>query len=205
MISFSKYDERHVIEKVLQWRRLTKSENSTSLEDEDAAPVEESSVSDNIDDILWFSRRFARSNTRRREQLRYWKDHPYDSAAKQDRLDSIQTRPNSAKQLVKETDAKEESQSQTSTLKAPGFNVPVIGPKSAVSKQSFSTVAVSDVHDTGTNLRPRTVYTPTNIGQRHMASVPDPPKLEIGRTTFSCPYCGLTLESREMQNRQAWK
>jgi hypothetical protein len=70
--------------------------------------------------------------------------------------------------------------------------------------KSFSTAAVSDIHDTKTNVRPRTVYAPTAIGKGRSNSVPDPPKIEIG-TTFSCPYCGMTLEPSEMQNRQSWK
>ncbi|UPK98937.1 hypothetical protein LCI18_009872 [Fusarium solani-melongenae] len=106
---------------------------------------------------------------------------------------------------LKGSETKEESGSQASTLKQPSFMFPRPGAKSTMSKQSFSTAAISDVHDTKTNARPRTVYAPTNVGQDRSNAVPDLPKTRDGKKTFPCPYCGMTLESSEMQNRQSWK
>jgi hypothetical protein len=95
--------------------------------------------------------------------------------------------------------------SQPATLNPPNLDVSRKGPKSVISKQSFSTAAVSDIHDTKTNVRPRTVYAPTAICQGRSNSVPHPPKTEDGKFTFPCPYCGMTLESSEMQNRATWR
>lgn len=200
-VDFSSSDESHIVEKVLQWRRLTKSARSVEFENENVAPMGQGyNTNDCVKDILWFCQRLARANTRRRDQLRYWTDHPYDP--KQDPNNVTQpVTPNLAGFNRKQV----ESQSQASTLKPQDSNLPRKGPKSAVSKQSFSTVAVSDSHDTKTNVRPRTVYAPTAMGQGRSNSVPDPPKTENGKTTFQCPYCGTTVESNEMQNRQSWK
>ncbi|RSL56987.1 hypothetical protein CEP54_008523 [Fusarium duplospermum] len=203
MASFSKLDESHIVEKVLQWRGLTKSGQSLSCEDETPAQERHSLATVDVDDILWYCQRLARANTRRREQLQHWADHPYVST--QDKLTSTQPSPSMIKPLVKGSGTKEESGSQASTLKPTSFKFPQAGPKSSLSKQSFSTAAVSDVHDTKTNARPRTVYAPTNVGQGRSNSVPDPPKTQDGKTTFQCPYCGITLESSEMQSRQSWK
>lgn len=202
MGSFSKLDETHIIEKVLQWRGLTKSGQSLSFEYEVPAEERNSLATDDVGDILWFCQRLARANTRRREQIQHWADHPYVS--KPNKLTSDQLVPVLVKLPVKELGTKEESGSQASTLKQPGLTFPQAGPKSTMSKQSFSTAAISDVHDTKTNVRPRTVYAPTNVGQGRSNAVPDPPKTD-GKATFPCPYCGITLESSEMQNRQSWK
>ncbi|RSL99813.1 hypothetical protein CEP52_009470, partial [Fusarium oligoseptatum] len=203
MVSFSKLDESHIVEKVLQWRGLTKSGQSLSCEDESPAQERHSLATDDLDDILWYCQRLARANTRRREQLQHWADHPYVST--QDKPASTQPLPVMIKPTVKASGTKEESGSQASTLKPTSFKFPQAGPMSTMSKQSFSTAAVSDVHDAKTNARPRTVYAPTNVGQGRSNSVPDPPKTQGGKTTFTCPYCGITLESSEMQNRQSWK
>ncbi|KAJ4146174.1 hypothetical protein NW754_001638 [Fusarium falciforme] len=202
MVSFSKLDESHAIEKILQWRGLTKSGQSLSCENEPPAEERHSLATDEVGNILWYCQRLARANTRRREQLRYWADHPYVST--QDKDTSSQTLPVLVKPPVKASEIKEELGSQASTLKLPSVKFPPAGPTSTVSKQSFSTAAASDVHDTKTNARPRTVYAPTNVGQGRSNAVPGPPKTD-GKATFPCPYCGITLDSSEMQRRQSWK
>lgn len=177
-VSFSSSDERHIAEKVLQWRGLTKSGRSVEFEDEHVAPMRQGLTSDGVKDILWFCRRLARANTRRREQLQYWTDYPYDL---------------------------EQDSTNAASVEKPDMAQSPKGPRSTMSKQSFSTAAVSDIHDTKTNIRPRTVYAPTAIGQARSNYVPKPPKLLNESATFSCPYCGMTLEYSEMQNRQSWK
>lgn len=203
-VGFRTSDESHVAEKVLQWRGLTKSGLAVKFEEEEPAPTGNNSTSDGMEDILWFCQRLARANTRRREQLQYWTAHPYDpekdvpSAAQLPSQDLADV-------LVKQIEVAQESRSQMSTLKPPDGNLLRTGPRSAVSKQSFSTAAVSLVHDTKTNVRPRTVYAPTAIGKGRSNSVPDPPKAKDGLSTFPCPYCGMTLEFSEMRNRQSWQ
>ncbi|OQE89740.1 hypothetical protein PENNAL_c0013G04005 [Penicillium nalgiovense] len=201
--SFSHCDEGHIVEKVLQWRGLTKSGRCVEFDNEDVAPVGQTLTDDGVEDIVWFCQRLAGANTRRREQLQYWTDHPYDP--KQDKSNVV--RPETQFQVPVQGKQVEEKEplSQPATLNPPNLAVSRKGPKSVMSKQSFSTVAVSDVHDTKTNVRPRTVYAPTAIGQGRANSVPDPPKTERGNFTFPCPYCGMTLETSEMQNRATWK
>lgn len=202
-VGFSRFDETHVVEKVLQWRGLTKSARGIDFKVEGAAPIGQGLAKDRIEDILWFCQRLAAANTRRREQFQYWNDHPYDP--KQDTTNAARfATPSLAQFHVKKAEEEHEPQNRASTFESPIPNASREGPRSTVSKQSFSTAAVSDIHDTKTNVRPRTVYAATAIGQDRSNSVPDPPKTENG-TTFSCPYCGTTLESSEMENRQSWK
>lgn len=202
---FSGADESHIVEKVLQWRGLTKSQQCIEFEDEDVAPMGQESTNGCGEDILWFCQRLAAANTRRREQLQYWSDHPYDDPKEDWTSVARLSTPNMTLDHAKQAKESQESRSQADTSKPSNPNVSREGSKSAVSKQSFSTAAVSDIHDPKTNVRPRTLYAPTAIGQGCYNSVPDPPKTQNGQTTFPCPYCGMTLESSEMQNRQLWK
>ncbi|KAJ5184564.1 hypothetical protein N7472_009404 [Penicillium cf. griseofulvum] len=201
-VGFSRSDETHVVEKVLQWRGLTKSARGIEFKFEGVAPIGQGLTKYSVEDILWFCQRLAAANTRRREQFQYWTDHPYDS--RQDNINTARlTTPNLAQFGVKEIEEKQEQQNRAPTFQPSIPDVSRGEPRSAVSKQSFSTAAVSDIYDTKTNVRPRAVYAPTAIGQGRSNCVPDPPKIEIG-TTSPCPYCGTTLESSEMQNRQSW-
>ena len=193
--AFYSSDVWHVREKVLEWRGLTKTKRSISFESEDVVAIGQSLTRDSIEVIPWFCERLARANTRRREQLQYWTDHPSEPEQK----------IISAAQRTKQITGSQDSQSQASTLKPASAHVPRGAPKSTMSKQSFSTAAVSDVLGSKTNVRPRTSYTPTAVGQDRSNSVQDPPKELNGKSRFSCPYCGMTLESSEMQNRQSWK
>ncbi|KAM7210735.1 C2H2 type zinc finger domain protein [Rhypophila decipiens] len=196
--AFAIWDEKHVHEKLQQWQGVTKAGRSDLFDDEDVATEMPSSEDESPTPIPWLQERLARANTRRREQLRYWIDHPYDP--NQDNLGSNVTEPELVKVQVIRDDG-----SQVSTLKKDGPAPPSQGPKSVKTTQSFSTVAMSDIHDTKTNVRPRTVYAPTEMGQGKVNSVPGPPKPPEGKSTFTCPYCGISLEWSEMQNRQSWK
>lgn len=206
-------DEKHVVEKITQWRGLSKADRGVPFDDEEAAHpkgcatgegVDVIATREGVEDVMWFCERLARANTRRREQLQYWNAHPYDP--KRDVGNTLQPcPPGPSTAPVRQVEEAQEVRSQTSTLKPadPTFSRP--GPKSVVSKQSFSTAAVSLVHDTKTNVRPKTVYAPTAIGKARSTSVPDPPKASGDSHVFPCPYCGMSLEYSEMQNRQSWQ
>ncbi|SPO04609.1 uncharacterized protein DNG_07294 [Cephalotrichum gorgonifer] len=197
---FSVPDEVHVVEKILQWRGSTKTARGVEFGHEEAATGAQCLANDCIEGNPWFALRLARANTRRREQLQYWSDHPYDP--KQDiARSSLFATPTLAQVIAKKNI---ESQSQASTLKPTDHKLSRLGPKSVISKQSFSTATISDIHETNTNTRPRTVYTPTAIGHGRPNPVPDPPKAVDGSETFPCPYCGMILESKTMKDRQSW-
>ncbi|OQE34786.1 hypothetical protein PENCOP_c015G06953 [Penicillium coprophilum] len=201
-VGLSRFDETHILEKVLQWRGLTKSARCIDFEGEGVASIGKGLRKYSVDDIMWYCKRLAAANTRRREQFQYWADNPYDS--RQDTTNNFRlATPNLAQSTTEEFERNQEQESRAPSIE-PSIHVLCGGPKSAVSKQSFSTAAVSDIYDTKTNVRPRTIYAPSVVGQGRSNSVPDPPKIKIG-TTFSCPYCGTTLEASEMRNRQSWK
>ncbi|GAW16184.1 hypothetical protein ANO14919_056070 [Xylariales sp. No.14919] len=193
--AFGIFDNSHILEKVTQWRGLGRSLQRVIFSDEAVASVSDTLDYPEVQDIRWFCQRLARANTRRREQLQYWKTHPYDPTQMTVSANSI-----ADAHVARE----EDSRSQVSTLKLPNPHVSHEGPKSIVSKQSFSTVAFSDVHDAGTNVRPRTVYAPTVTGKDRPSSIPRPPKTKEGETTFPCPYCGMKLGDKNM-TRQLWK
>lgn len=176
--AFQSFDSDHILEKMRRWRSFGASPKRDHLSEEGAALVGNVFSFQEMEDVGWFCRRLAKANTRRREQLGYWEDHPYN------------LKPTVTDDSLNETALKRSDPNEK--------------PMSVLSKQSFSTVALSDVHDTRTNIRPRTVYAPTVIGQDRAISVPWIPKTRDDEMTFPCPYCGMTLESRGM-TRQLWK
>jgi len=202
-------DERHGIEKIAQWRGLTKAIVGIDLMREHARrpDFEDSGNGDDLAEIAWFCRRLGRANTRRREQLRYWADHPYDS-----RNGPVHTaRPSMPgpvkplKEVEEDAVGRQGSRSETSTVNLPEPEIAGQGQKTVVTSQSFSTAAISDVFDNKTNNRPRTVYAPTAVGKTWQNSVPEPPRAAYDKGVFICPYCGMALDSMEMRNRQSWK
>ncbi|KAJ5634780.1 hypothetical protein N7528_002622 [Penicillium herquei] len=199
--AFTPLDESHILEKVLQWRGLTKSGCYIEFDEEEAAPMDQTFNACHIEDISWVCERLARANTRRREQLQHWTDHPYDPSREVSKvIDSIsEPDPEFAARKGKGPLKGQESASQ-----AQGRSIQSQAPKSTTSK-AFSLANRSDVFDTKTNTRPRTVYAPTTIGQGRLNSVPDPPKSIEEGISFTCPYCKMKLDSSEMKNRQAWK
>ena len=205
-VGFSSFDENHVVEKVIQWRGLTKAERSVEFNEEDVAPIEGVGHLElcDVQDISWLCQRLGTANTRRREQFQYWASHPYDSERNSPRHVELPLR-NVLETPVEPVEEVRESRSQASTLKPTGVVNMSSGPKTIVSRQSFSTVAISAVQETNTIARARTVYAPTDIGKGRSNSVPNPPKPKDGSGTFPCPYCGATLDHGEMSNRQSWQ
>jgi hypothetical protein len=70
---------------------------------------------------------------------------------------------------------------------------------------SHSTVPRSYINDLNAGDRSRTVYEPTIVGKTQYNRVPDIPELAKTSDNFPCPYCGMKLESKEMQSRGLWK
>ncbi|KAF9777954.1 hypothetical protein IL306_004298 [Fusarium sp. DS 682] len=196
-------DECHVVEKALQWRGLTKSAIKFDIDVESSAPLESISREGGLEDIFWLCQRLARANTRRREQLKYWTDHPYDF---KNNAPMAYDEDNQAMfRILRQAKDDDISGSQASTLNQTKFKHPPAMPKSISSKLSFSTAAVSDIYETKTDTRSKTVYAPTEIGQNRTSLVPNPPKVKDGQLTFPCPYCGFALDSSLIRDRQSWK
>ncbi|KAK5656740.1 hypothetical protein OQA88_4288 [Cercophora sp. LCS_1] len=191
------WDVEHMSEKVLQWRGLTKAGRAERFEEEECVTTERLGAKRGSNEVDWFILRLARANTRRREQLRYWVDHPYAPGDTPEPTETL------VKGGAKHPDIRSTERPVPPTTKPTDLVSTSEGTKTTVSKQSFSTAAISAVHDTKTNTRPRTVYEPTAIGHRISNSVPNPPA-STG-STFKCPYCAMTLESDLASDRQSWK
>ncbi|CAK7219862.1 hypothetical protein SEUCBS140593_004036 [Sporothrix eucalyptigena] len=158
---------------------------------------------DVIQDMAWFCQRLAQANTRRREQLKYWKRRPYETISMTNMVLPA------SKPEYEDRSGKPDMQKQkpTTTLnyRSSTTRQTISTATQTISTaRSFSTVAFSDVHNTKTVERARTTYAPTAAGQDHVNTIPDPPNTG-GAATFFCPYCGMELDKDEMQNRQAWK
>ncbi|KAI0443545.1 hypothetical protein F4803DRAFT_307094 [Xylaria telfairii] len=205
--AFGLFDEYHILEKVLEWRGLGKSLQSVIFSDEAVATFNDTLDHREVERVRWFCQRLARANTRRRQQLRYWKNHPYDSkkiAARANFAGDSVGGLRKVQDTVPVKGQKEDLRSQASTLTPRKKHLVNEEQESVVSKMSFSTVAFSDVHDTMTNVRPRTIYAPTTVGRDRLISVPGPPRTKDSGVTFPCPYCGMILASKDM-SRQFWK
>jgi len=209
----SKFDCKHVLEKVRQWNSLSKSAKDIPYEDEE--PVSSYQIQGRTDldidcceDVTALCQRLANANTRRREQLQYWTGHP-DSPTAHETISA----PPTLDILMKESPVPEakragESQSQVSTIKPSDQNHLRQNDeaRSSLSKQSFSTVAKSAIFETKTQSgRPRTVYAQSIAVKGRQNRVPNAPTPPKGSFFFLCPYCGMKLISREMEDRQTWK
>ncbi|RYP69214.1 hypothetical protein DL769_005329 [Monosporascus sp. CRB-8-3] len=204
--AFVKCDYSHIVEKVHLWRGPTKCEMHMEFDTEEAAPPGSDVSPSDVEDISWLCERLAEANTRRREQLRYWSDHPYDLRSEQATANRLEeTIP--ARIHHEEVDRACKTESQVATVKPQDLDRQPEGPASrwTLSRQTFSAVAVSDVFDAKPNVRPRTVSAPTTVGKRQLNTVPDVPKTAKTDPFFSCPYCGMTLLSKDMRIRALWK
>ncbi|KAK0622606.1 hypothetical protein B0T14DRAFT_150612 [Immersiella caudata] len=131
--------------------------------------------------------RLARANTRRREQMMYWFEHP-------DQNISDLTPVVGHGALVK--DAKSVRSTPTTIF-------------------SKDTIAASDLlggaqHPAGSQAKGfdsnRTRYAGTVAGRGSRSRVPDVPREAKLQDTFECPYCFLQLESSLMKaDREAWQ
>ncbi|ERS95330.1 hypothetical protein HMPREF1624_08208 [Sporothrix schenckii ATCC 58251] len=163
MIAMKTYDERHVKEKMLQWGSLNKSTLGQQFQEE-SVPMNRPDFGA-IQEVSWLCQRLAQANTRRREQLQYWKRRPYETAPV-------------ASKVLPERNPRNMDESGTTgrprTSDMPKPTAPATNPdrRSTTSGQtfttahSFSTAAVSDVvYKVNTTGRAPTTYAPTLAGQ----------------------------------------
>ncbi|OCL12216.1 hypothetical protein AOQ84DRAFT_360834, partial [Glonium stellatum] len=209
----NQFDREHVFEKVRQWNCITKSAENIPYEDEEPAPPDEMKCRTDIDiecseDLTVLCQRIAGANTRRREQLQYWTHHP-DNLSALDSASTLLTTGIPTKEIpVPGQKRGDGSHSQVSATKPSNQKNSKQNDeaKSSLSKQSFSTVAKSAIFETKTNSgRPRTVYAQSTAVKGGQNRVPNTPITAKSRLYFHCPYCGMELISRQMEDRQAWK
>ncbi|KAI1109198.1 hypothetical protein F5Y14DRAFT_433387 [Nemania sp. NC0429] len=203
------FDTCHIEEKLRHWDRQAVGEIGVSPEEEET--VTEQMIAerlaraseDNPHYIL--SRRFARANAQRREQLKYWANNPY-------RLDDPQgpetkgiIKKSAIQNIQKKGDAAAGDETATVQLESKESK----SEKSRATVISFSTVAESALLVSGTEVgRPQTTYAESVVAGKWSARVPPAPKQAIvvdGTEQYECPYCYMNLDSKLVKDRMAWK
>jgi hypothetical protein len=181
------FDRDYVWEMIGQWH------GQIDLKKQNVAALDQPISITSIENNSWFFERLATANTRRREQLEYWRKHTgkftHPSSS------NLPRRPQRDQKNVVEADPSPEEQ---------------IYPDSSSAKQtpasigSLSTEFRSYIYDSNAGDRSRTVYEPTSVGQTQSGHVPDIPELARRSDTFPCPYCGMELVSEEMRSQGPW-
>lgn len=184
---FYSWDLAHIIEKRQFWINQQKWD----------MPSENNEVEDIQHQMIdYLCQRLATANVKRREQLYYWQARPAQP--------STINLPNEATDINPVATTSSRIPTQQPVKKA--------GPRSEVSKpshetkQSFSTVAKSDLNDSATfSGRPRTEYVSSAKGGKYVLRVPSVPKVRDESPTFKCPYCSISLDGKSMLRRELWK
>lgn len=174
----------HVVEKVTQWH----GENDRKLKE----PLKLEG---------WLCVRLGAGNTRRREQLRYWQEHPEQGSGMKMNAEIPLPAPNVYQKLIVDPDT-------ALVGPTPAKSIVHSIPASKFTAQSFSIVAQSVLKDTATiSGRPKTTYAASDYRpEATEIRLPDFPKAEKGAVTVPCPYCFAQLNVKEMANqRELWK
>ena len=188
-------DLSHVRESIQRWR-AGGSENINAgkgVHPDDEKPVtleeleQRANATVETNELGGLIERLARANTRRREQLMHWSEHPDQTLS----LDSTRT-------------------------EGPSFpQRPPDAPSDTKSVKSKNTISRSDI--LGRSQRPddtqlpgftssRTAYAKTVVGRANATRVPNVPREARLADSFECPYCFLLLDSAPMRDdRDAWK
>ncbi|KAI0909371.1 hypothetical protein F4823DRAFT_594729 [Ustulina deusta] len=207
------FDTWHIEEKLRQWSRQAGEGIIVSPKEEDAVTVQKISEREagespkSLHYVL--SRRFAKANAQRREQLKYWTNHPYQLRRPQEPKMNM-TKGKALKSAIQKRPKKGDASTEddVSTIKPESK-----GPKSEKSRSttavSFSTVAESALLESGTETgKARTIYAESVVAGKWSARVPPPPKRTTaidGPEQYECPYCHMNLDSELVNHRLAWK
>ena len=201
---FEHYDLKHTQEKLHQWANGLKciedDEIETSPEILDLRTTHSILPDRNLESL---SKRLARANTKRREQLIYWGRHPDLPPLSQIQKPTAEVRmlpdgpsapPQPAAVISPRVNSSQASETATQI------------PPSIMTIQSFSQVAVSVQLDSeSVGGPPRTIYTESTSGKQSSTRVPDIPKSALESARFDCPYCHTQLQSSAMLSRHNWK
>ena len=208
VLHFATHDFAYIQEKLNQWKsqpKMTGDEEKelSEIEIEQRKAEDESVIGENE-----LSRRLAKANTKRREQLDYWKRHPDVLPTSSGQ---IEHQKSSAETGLRLLSANVESESQqfeapAAKLKQEDAIIEIRAPRSSATKQSFSTMAASDIYDSQTKVGPaRTIYAESTVGNKRSNRVPSIPKSAKENPYFECPYCHTLLDSEKMSSRLNWK
>lgn len=199
------YDLSHVRQKIHQWLHDGNHRVAVGVEGELA--VSEEIISQRLEEketpIYLLCKRLAAANTRRREQFRYWSQHPYhpDTPFGQEntQLTEILHQENKRRPVhVAVRGAFQQGEGTTPSESSVVKSVTTIP-----TVQTFSSVTKSAIFETDTESGPpRTIYAETVVGDRVSTRVPDLPAAAQRGEPFECPYCHMNLE---IKDRLVWK
>ncbi|KAI1161770.1 hypothetical protein F5B18DRAFT_424411 [Nemania serpens] len=203
------FDTRHIEEKLRHWDRQAGMGVGILLEEEEA--VTEQTIAERLarESAKSFhyvlSRRLAKANAQRREQLKYWINNPY-------RLDGSQgpeMKKVAGKSAIKKGPKKDDAVTGDETAPIQPEPEKSKSEKSRSTVISFSTVAESALQDSGTKMgRPQTTYAESVVAGKWSARVPPPPKPATvidGAEQYECPYCFMNLDAKLVKDRTSWK
>lgn len=132
-------------------------------------------------------RRLGLANTRRRQQLKYWEEHP--QRQDQDFL--------SAPYAEHSKNIPQEASFSKSSARTQSITTP-----SKFSYQSLTTVAQSVLDNDTSHLGQRnTVYAPSQFGKNANLRIPNVPTVPADQVSLECPYCHVQLDMMDMRPR----
>jgi hypothetical protein len=183
---FHPWDLAHIIEK----RRFWINQQKWDL------PAERDKAEDIPHQMMnYLCTRLATANVKRREQLDFWQTCPAQPSTTKLPNERIGPNPTAVPDPI-----------------STGQLLKKVAPRSEISKpshgtkQSFSTVAKSDLNDSATfSGRPRTEYASSSKGGKYVMRVPPVPMILDESPTFKCPYCSTTVDAKSMLQRELWK
>ncbi|OBT50955.1 hypothetical protein VE04_08904, partial [Pseudogymnoascus sp. 24MN13] len=180
------WDLAHIIEKRQFWINREKWD----------VPAENNKPEDTQHQMRnYICERLATANVKRREQLDFWQTHPAQPSAIKLPNEQIDPKPIATPDII-----------PPAKLPKKVVPRPEIATSSHGTKQSFSTVAKSDLNDCATfSGRPRTEYVSSTKGGKYVFQVPPVPIVMDESPTLKCPYCCTTLVAKSMLHRELWK
>ena len=187
------YEYSHVQQKLEEWYQRKDRPQSDFVSD--GLTAQETLTTDSVEsqqastaDLDFLCMRLAAANARRRDQLRYWGNHPFIGDQK---LFKEEVSADFSRTEIESSVGVSESQSHRSD---PTVN-------------TFSSVARSAIYeDDGAPGPARTTYTSSVIGGgKLLKRIPNVPPQSREAPSFECPFCHMTLDSGPMQDRNTWK
>ena len=143
--------------------------------------------------------RLSLANTRRRQQLQYWKEH--HAIPSQAFLSSSWA--GNSEFLAQEVGALKSTTwaSESGQVPAPSLRKP-----SRASHDSFTAIARSDLQDDTSLSEGRdTVHAPSLPEENRSFRIPDIPIIPTDQAFFECSYCHAQLDAVTMTQRGVWK